>query len=1188
MQQTRLPLFPFFTIVLLLLIFGIVYNLGYRRGQYAITQAELTTEAQRAAVSFPTFTPTPLPPTPTATPTITSTPTPTLSPTPTRTPTATTTPRSAEEWGQRYVTLAADWLNGLSPFDFSEERAAEAVRRAAQDQGLLFVPASYLLLSTEPWAALAMPRTADNRVLPAIFWREPNAGNQIRSQLLLGLFKRNGGATDYENLLAGISHGLLRFDEQGRGQMLLIERPGAKVTLLAYVFSQPTAAADFELRWRSDQEALWALQSLGSEVTLQEREDRLLPDLEITAPIGRNRALRNRIGAADLLVEQTPFARQWVATTWSLVYANELQEGAPAVAAGYRLASAELRNTPLSTLAQMLALLQSGNVNNATNYIARVDLLQRMFDLTLGDPAVWMALYLDDNNQPILDNRITDQLRLFDNSNRERTFDLRFEEEDAGDYRIAAIEQAAPYSTDLVTPAPHSAAGAAVATNLRTATSNTVTPALATVPEEVIAAATQVQSSNDAILVPSLTPVDTATATGTTTDTPTPAPTPTPSDTPTATATPTPSATPTATDTATPTPTPLPIPEIPPEQPAPVTGVTFVTEPARLRGAPGTDTIVISAVENSIPVDVFGITEAGDWLLIRADGVLGWMFRDLIILNDDPALLPRYHADGTPLIPPTPGPTALSDAPAADAPATATPLVTPAIGQPVSQEVTTANVPAPAADEIGMTVLGDQIPANPLAPITVRSADGAERTLRVDNAAIELWGGLVGQAADAWIPAPTQLLWGGAQLYVTGSPAADNPNTWVADRIRIFAAPAMTRVQPVNNSALANAVTNRTFMALLGSRAAPGVYLLEKSGTVQPLWADESNAAWVSGDIEGGFFLQTPDQPLGINRLTWLRTDGSGLQITAQPFHQLQGVAGDLYGGLWWIETPETSLEQWQLWHYAPQAQRVELWLQRDDSDFGVEGAAQARTPVLLAERPLWNDGIVNGAVLLVDTRATQSQEPYQGLFQLTVRLGPDQRGTIDEQPRLLLAPNDYLGPVRVSPQQDRIAYLFYDAAQPSLTAGAVRPPNTVRLLTLAGPNLDTIRPIYANENEAEFLAPTLAWLQPNRLTAVRSRFAQNSALATTQFGLVDLRLPAIEQAGNGAILSNSYALPGRRELLDTSPCLQDESYLLILKNEAGNLELARWGGTAPPQPIFGLPPTLTRTLLCLQSEPSN
>ena len=120
----------------------------------------------------------------------------------------------------------------------------------------------------------------------------------------------------------------------------------------------------------------------------------------------------------------------------------------------------------------------------------------------------------------------------------------------------------------------------------------------------------------------------------------------------------------------------------------------LLVEPARLRGAPSVDSIVISAVENEVAVDLFGITEAGDWLLIRANGVVGWMFRDLIILNGDQSLLPIYRTDGTPLDPANPGPPTAVAASPLDASATLadsappvappTPVATPVLEQPES------------------------------------------------------------------------------------------------------------------------------------------------------------------------------------------------------------------------------------------------------------------------------------------------------------------------------------------------------------------------------------------------------------------------------------------------------------------------------------------------------------------------
>ncbi|MEZ4731797.1 MAG: hypothetical protein R3E79_32150 [Caldilineaceae bacterium] len=106
---------------------------------------------------------------------------------------------------------------------------------------------------------------------------------------------------------------------------------------------------------------------------------------------------------------------------------------------------------------------------------------------------------------------------------------------------------------------------------------------------------------------------------------------------------------------------------------------------------------------------------------------------------------------------------------------------------------------------------------------------------------------------------------------------------------RIAVAPPWNGLRALRHPALANAVNGNTFMALLGRRDGPGIYLLEKSGTVQPLWADENRAAWLSEDVKAGILLLAPDTTAGLNSFSWVRTDGSALRVFAQPFIDLRG-----------------------------------------------------------------------------------------------------------------------------------------------------------------------------------------------------------------------------------------------------------------------------------------------------------
>jgi len=1201
-----------FTILALLLLLLLAYNVGYQRGQGVFADLRMTIEAQAIALSVPTFTPTAEPATETPTATITLTPTPSFTPTPTPTPTPTGTAASAEEWGARFLARGVEWLNAPADVEFTPERAAELIRRAALEQQLLFVPVSYTPLDGANWAALAMPRTPQGTILPTLFWQDPNRGNQIRGQLLFADFRRATSQAGSEALAAGIDRTLLRSDEQGRMHLLLIERPGDNPLLTVYLLSQSQAGSPFHVAWQSHDEASWSFQSVGSVVTLEENEGQLLPTLRVTAPLANQGALRERLAVPDLLVEQVPFARHWVDTSWQPVNGNEQQEGGPAVVIGYQLDSLSLQPTPLYTLGQLLAVLQRGDINDATAYATRVDLLQQMFELGLNQPAVWLALYLTDEGVPTTDNSVTNRLRLFDNSNRGRTYDLQFDLDGEGVYRAAAIEQVAAYASTIITPAPpaaafHSNSNGSSPAALATAQATAADPALLS---DIIAAATNAPQATEDIFVASSTPEDTPTITPLPSATPTPTPSATATETPTITPTPTPTdtptltATPTATDTPVPTATPLPIPVILPEMVPPLTGVTFVIEPARLRGAPSVDSIVISAVENEVAVDVFGITEAGDWLLIRANGVVGWMFRDLILINGDQSLVPRYRTDGSPVDPANPGlPTAVPVAPesaAADentapneenassnAPPTA--IATPLLEQPERAVVALGQPPEPSTGDNVMAVTGGTTPANPLALLPVVTNDGRQLALRLDSALVQIWGGLFGNPDAGWIAIPAELLWEGAQLHVAGRPLAEDPTIWAADRIRIVGLDTTEQVALRTFSTLADRVNDNTFMALLGNRERAGVYLLTREGVAQPLWGAERYANWLGATAEDGFIVATADLATAPNGFTWVRTDGTAIQIAAQPFQRIRGIVGDSRGGLWWIETPQALLDQWQLWHYDPRSRRIALRLQVNDLIFPATEGGAALTPNLLALQGSWTDDQLTNLTLVVDTIESRSQQLYQGLFHLDLRVSPD--GTVERRsaPQRLLARDRYRGPVRPSPDGNRLAYLAYDETIASLRTETVQPANSVRLLPLS-PQAGTLNEsqlIYAVPNANEFMAPMVQWLDNNRLQVVRSRFAPGSITALEPFGVVDLRLPPAtdEAVMDGRVVSNSYLLRSGYLLRDATVCRADGSFLLVEESANGTLELVRWDGQSAAVPLFGLPADLSRALLCQQSR---
>ncbi|MGL4651839.1 MAG: hypothetical protein ACRC1H_20690, partial [Caldilineaceae bacterium] len=356
------------------------------------------------------------------------------------------------------------------------------------------------------------------------------------------------------------------------------------------------------------------------------------------------------------------------------------------------------------------------------------------------------------------------------------------------------------------------------------------------------------------------------------------------------------------------------LPPVPPDQQAQVTGTTNVVEPARLRAGPGQAFPVMLPLGNGVQVGLFGVTEVGDWYLIRVDqpghpnvGQLGWIFRDLVSPQGDLALLPVYDAGGLPLTPIAATATATAAAGAAGAAVgsevavlvatatplppptpTPTPLQTPQVTLPSVPETTVAAAPPAESDETLLTVAGGRLPARPLEPIQVLSADGRLFALRVEGATVEIWGGLVAQPAPAWLAAPAELLWPGSTLHVRlreplpdgpggelPAEASDNPAeaaavgpTLIGDRVRIAAAPVLDRVALEDSSAWAESVANDP-VALVGGTEAAGVNLLPVDGDVTPLWSDAASATWLDGSDEAGLLVPLRTGRYGNDGFVW-------------------------------------------------------------------------------------------------------------------------------------------------------------------------------------------------------------------------------------------------------------------------------------------------------------------------------
>jgi len=617
--------------------------------------------------------------------------------------------------------------------------------------------------------------------------------------------------------------------------------------------------------------------------------------------------------------------------------------------------------------------------------------------------------------------------------------------------------------------------------------------------------------------------------------------------------------------------------------------------PANLRAGPSVDYPSLAALNYAIPVDLFGITEAGDWILMRINapddpqnGITGWVASNLLQVTGDLAFLPRYHGDGTPLVAPTPTFTPTSGTPTATS--TATTIPTPLVQAPAPQPVAEIVAPAPDGDDQVLNVGGERIPADPLNPIAVTHADGQSGTLSIDTAEVEIWSGIFGEFPGRWVASPPELLWPGSQIYVKGSAAPDDAAHLVATHVRIASAPVQPRAQLLTMTDMASAVVDGRAVAMLGSREEAGVYMLSTDATLRQLYTDEKESNWAGSDPAAGIVVSTQDAPAGKNRFSWVRGDGIWVEIFAQPYHSVRGVVADVIGGLWWIETPQADLDLWQLWRYDPASGNVKLELRGTGEIFKAASALvrPALTPQLIAAYPNFDgaQGKVTDVTLVLDTLDRQTQTLYTGVFRLNVHLDGDQPGALNGEAQLLLTPESYRGPLQISPDGSKLAYFVFEPNQPSLTSGFIRPANMLRVLTMAGRGTSTIRTVYAADNRFEFLAPNLEWQGNERLVIARSRFAPGSTFGIQRFGLVQVQLPPADQP-SGTVTVRSYLFPVQRELRDYTTC-QDGTYTLTIATlEDGNLELARWDGGDQPQAIFLLPSNMSRSFLCWQAPDS-
>lgn len=1148
----------------------------------ALVIAAPTVVATPTALLIPTNTPTA---TPTHTPTNTPTPTSTATSTPTFTPTNTATPASEASWIERYQDRATAALNALARQEFSTARANVLLRTTAQEHGLVFVPASFIPIESEVWAVIAAPRTPNGRNHPILFWQEPNDRNQIRSQLLvseLSTLAREKNERDIQgelrdsghtHLRLGLERAIMSADELGRFRLLLAEPYTSRSLLSFYIFAQPQAASDFDGIWWSLSDPLWSIQAAGSDYTLVDTgssaERARLPNIEITGPIvgtdddNGDASLRAELGAPTTIVEEPPFARQQAQTTWSV------DVRASGEISGYQLESGKLIATPLTTLGNILALLQSGNINDATVYTTRLDLLQQAFDLGLGDPAQWLAIYIDDDGNELLDNRISNSLRLFDNRDRERAYNLSFErtESETSDNGVENIFRL-------------SGVGVVEGGFGRETVSAAAT----------IAAEINVEGGDNSGPV-AVTQRVTPTQTPTTTSSPTPLPTPTP------TATEPPSA----------------VPDISPEEVSSVTGSVVTTLPSNLRAGPGTDFAILAALAGGIAIEYFGVTNSGEWLLLRVDDpasdfddTIGWMARNLLQWDDTLDGLPKFFANGTPVIPFTPTPSGQSRnqddstiAENATAGNSTEPIGTPEIRLPEQGlQTLLPQLPLPETDELVLNVISDQIPADLSTPLTVIDEENRSFQLDVRTATVQAWAGLFGLRNQTWVPAAAEFLWPNTTIYVTGRPSTSQADLFNAERVRIIDPSKQARAQLVEQPLLAQQIEDESVMALLGSKSAEGLFLLEQSGNLQQFIDSSHPIRWLGDNQSDGLWIDaafnresSSQSAVSGNKssFSWIRPDGSGIEIYAQPYYLISGVARDQAGNLWWIEVPQTSTGPWQLWRYSPQAARIDLYAQTSGELFRNRENEELAT---LAPRLLATTLDVAGNIsLLVDTFDATRQILHTGLFELLLLADQDSddgsNRIIDRPARgelTQLLPNGaYQGPLQLSPDRARLAYFAYDASVPSLTAGAITPPNQLKFVHLQGPQTGQSQILYETPEQTEFLTPAVVWRGADRVVLTRGRFGANELQDYDQFGLVEITLPPA-QTSDQAPKQSVHLLADRQQISDFVSCLDEQYTLLIIRTRDDSLNLARWNGAGQPRPLFGLPATVDQTQICWQA----
>ena len=468
-------------------------------------------------------------------------------------------------------------------------------------------------------------------------------------------------------------------------------------------------------------------------------------------------------------------------------------------------------------------------------------------------------------------------------------------------------------------------------------------------------------------------------------------------------------------------------------------------------------------------------------------------------------------------------------------------------------------LPAPAEDELILTVQGDSIPANPLDLIPAAAEDGTIYALNFDPARtdqVEIWSGALGLEDDRWLPARPELLWPGTRVYVTGE-LNDDQTTLDVDRVRIVTPPPnWQRLRLFTVPRYATAIARDEALSLLTVRDDPGIWLLETDDDFTSIWDSGQSIVAIEGE-NGGAVIPSSNIAAGISRFVYLRNDGLMVEVTAQPFYTLAGVSGDGEGNLWWIEVSQVAPEAWQLWYYESATRSLTVAAQPSLAIFATEEGAQLQ-PSLVDVR-LNEDGLS----LLVETSDPLNARLNTGLFRVTLADGEVTSVT------QLLAAETYRSPLRVNPSGSRLAYFAYDPELESLTAGFIQPPNRLFVLPLDAGEEATPTQVYEVETRFEFLAPNLSWRGDDQLILARSRFSPEGVFALERFGIVSVQISqdtggedtgaedtggedtgGEDESAEAMIASNvTYLLPAGTLMDDFAVC-QDGSVMMSISGQ--------------------------------------